>query len=455
MPSGHFDHRTQYVRGMARKVEVKWTPALQDVHDRALVAGLGAELGFVDEEEQEFEYVRVEFKEGRSKRSITLDEDEVGALDGVDLGGLVFLSKFDAFANRATGTVEGVISSPVAHRMSSVRIRQLSQLPGVEVLSESIAQTHADALEEEPFNPYDSARKPPEKWRLRVQSGTNAGVAVEIGSASRLADAFFSGRVSVRIEGADISTYESALEALHRYGNAFLFELDLVYDIPVRLVTRRPYVRRRKNKGPERPPSFPRNRYAQQSLALYEYGRSAVNLPLLEFLAYYQSVEYFFPYFAREQILNSLRSTLLHPRFDPSDDAELARVIDLAGNGGRSSIPERDQLRATIRACLSEPDLSNFLAQDQARTDYFFASKQALRGVRPLRRGAGADDVRDQIADRMYAIRCRIVHAKQDGGPSNVDVLLPLSEEADAMTPEIELMRLVAQQVLVGRAARN
>jgi len=213
----------------------------------------------------------------------------------------------------------------------------------------------------------------------------------------------------------------------------------------------------RRRRDPERPshaPRFPRNRYATQARELYEYGRSAAGLPLLEYLAYYQSVEYFFPFFAREETVNSVRAQLLHPRFDAQDDAALNRLINLSAPAARGGMAERDQLRASVRAVIVEEDLRDFIASSDEYKDHFCSKNQSVKSVGTIQLTGQQADLRDQVADRIYAIRCRIVHAKQDGGGTNVDVLLPSSSEASSLQADIDLVRLIAQRALVARAAR-
>jgi hypothetical protein len=58
-------------------------------------------------------------------------------------------------------------------------------------------------------------------------------------------------------------------------------------------------------------------------------------------------------------------------------------------------------------------------------------------------------DLRNEVADRIYDIRCKIVHAKSDGGPSNAEPLLPFSKDADSLGFDIGLARYIARRVLI------
>jgi hypothetical protein len=75
-----------------------------------------------------------------------------------------------------------------------------------------------------------------------------------------------------------------------------------------------------------------------------------------------------------------------------------------------------------------------------------------LKGVVPLQ--IEKDNLSDQLADRIYAIRCRIVHAKSDGGHSGEDLLLPTSEESELLWAEIAVLRYVAQQAIFSQSQR-
>ena len=57
-------------------------------------------------------------------------------------------------------------------------------------------------------------------------------------------------------------------------------------------------------------------------------------------------------------------------------------------------------------------------------------------------------DLRADVADRIYDIRCKIVHTKNDSGIGDVELLLPFSREAEQLSHDIELVQYVAQETL-------
>ena len=63
-------------------------------------------------------------------------------------------------------------------------------------------------------------------------------------------------------------------------------------------------------------------------------------------------------------------------------------------------------------------------------------------------------DLREAIAERIYDIRCRIVHTKSDGGQTRSEVLLPFSKEADDLVVDVDLIQYIARQVLIATSTK-
>ncbi|OJY04249.1 MAG: hypothetical protein BGP04_02195 [Rhizobiales bacterium 62-17] len=53
------------------------------------------------------------------------------------------------------------------------------------------------------------------------------------------------------------------------------------------------------------------------------------------------------------------------------------------------------------------------------------------------------------MADRIYDIRCKIVHTKNEHADGEFPMILPFSEDADYLLHDIDLVEFVARSVLV------
>jgi hypothetical protein len=397
---------------------------------------------------------------GRYTRWITVRKRTADVINSVGIGPAIALGDYDAVLYKDTREIEAQLRT-LGPFGPPARFR-LSHLPGV-VTEESDRRSdeESDAIEE----------RYSDSWSLPFTADADQRWSASIGESSDRFWIFRSGlgriapgAATLRIRNVDASRHDEALGLLERVAGAILFELDLRYGISVN-VTRLPFIdRTRRSGGSEKhvyrprtpreastdPPRLPRNSYPAKPLALYWYARSAANMPLLQYLASYQVLEYYFPTYYQREALDRMKQELLDPRFSPQNDADLMRLLSLAAPQGKSFGNEREQLKATIRACVSVRHLDDYF-KDPDRRD-FFSGKQIIKGVGRIDIANTSADLRDQASDRIYDIRCRIVHAKSDSGDQYPELLLPFSEEAESLVFDIELIQYLAQRILIHQA---
>jgi hypothetical protein len=197
------------------------------------------------------------------------------------------------------------------------------------------------------------------------------------------------------------------------------------------------------------PPRMPSLHYDHDAAALYLYARTLTNLqmPVLEYLAYYQVLEYYMPKFTRQAAINRLRNLLRDPRFDQNDDVALGRLIAVAAPAGRTTPSERDQLFAVAEACLDDTPIAQFLTERPA-TAKAVGDTKGITGVRLIQPGDKQTSLVRQISDRIYDLRCRIVHSKDDHKPETTP-LRPFGPDSKRLRHDLHLVRFVAQHVLI------
>jgi hypothetical protein len=193
---------------------------------------------------------------------------------------------------------------------------------------------------------------------------------------------------------------------------------------------------------------FPRSEYDRDPISLYWYARSANGMPLLQFLAYYQTIEYYFPIYSLAEARRKIRNILKNPAFRAERDADVAKVL-LAARATASGVgDERSQLRAALNECLEPGALREFLTDSEERQKFFSKKTDGLTNQK-IQIGNADADLRNDAADRIYDIRCKIVHTKSGGRDGDVELLLPFSKEAELLYADIELIQYVAREVLV------
>lgn len=88
------------------------------------------------------------------------------------------------------------------------------------------------------------------------------------------------------------------------------------------------------------------------------------------------------------------------------------------------------------------------MTEDEQRQEFLSARAKRLTEHKIPVANANAD-LRNDVADRLYDIRCKIVHTKSDNRNGDTELLLPFSKEAEQLHYDIELIEYLAQRTLI------
>jgi len=255
--------------------------------------------------------------------------------------------------------------------------------------------------------------------------------------------------VTLRIEGLNVKTHDNAHKMLQKIGQAVLFQLDLITDFSIYIVFERQRDRRIRTRVTDSPIELtpPNFEYDSEPMSLYWYGRKAVEMPLLRFLAFYQALEFYFPIYSQREAQNLIRNAIKDPRFNVNRDTDIAGILSVItmSGGNKAFGDESTQLRAEILACLNASELKDFFTLN-GREEYF-KSKVAKSLSEKIIVLTANEDIRIQVADRIYDIRCRVVHTKASW--EGKSLLLPFSTEERNLQNDLELLEFVTRKVLI------
>ena len=109
-------------------------------------------------------------------------------------------------------------------------------------------------------------------------------------------------------------------------------------------------------------PRFPNARHDQEAADLYLYARDLIQTPLLEYLTYYQVIEFYLPTYTRSTAISRVRNILKDPAFDYNNDLALGRLLETIAPSGKRAINEREQVATAIACCVDDTAISAFLA---------------------------------------------------------------------------------------------
>lgn len=285
---------------------------------------------------------------------------------------------------------------------------------------------------------------------------TRNGISVLIGAPSLELKALAGGGAvpgrevaAIRISGLGVSNHDAALRRLEAISNSLFFEIDATLGIPLVLSRPRkgPLGRSRKQDAGLDDVSFPHSEYEPEPMALFSYARGAAGMPLLQFLAFYQVLEFYFPLYADQEIRRRVKGVVKQPAFNPHNEQQISNIIRAMSVGrGRGFGDEKAQLRATLRGSINPETIRDHLRAGE-RSRYFGQKKKNGPAQQVVRIDMSDDDLLDAVATRIYEIRCKIVHTKDSDADRSQ--ILPFSPEADQLGPDIALLENLARGSLV------
>jgi hypothetical protein len=381
----------------------------------------------------------VEFPAGREKRSVFLyDSDDFETLLSFPFEKFSFLADYEAIVSRDDRAIEAPI-------------RQL--VPAPSTLTE-LFRGEDDADDREELGPGTviiTAKKRIAEATVEISIQTPSAEAQRLlrGVATRR------GMLTLSVRSVHVSTHDEATRNLRTLSTALFVQIDANYGVGITLLPRRKMMRRRRRRVPSNEPAtinFPEQEYDDAPASLYFYGREATRIPLLQFLAFYQTVEFYFPVYSQAAARRRIRNILKDPTFRPDRDSDLARLLTTVDPGGRFGLgDERAQLLATVNECVDPQELRVFIESSGEMKAFLSTKNKALTDVRlPIENHDL--DLRQAVAERIYDIRCRIVHTK--GMRRDVDLLLPNSKEAAMLGHDIELVQFVALKTLIAASSK-
>ncbi|MBK5143418.1 hypothetical protein I2494_06740 [Budviciaceae bacterium BWR-B9] len=258
-----------------------------------------------------------------------------------------------------------------------------------------------------------------------------------------------SSSTSLKISGLNISTHEQALNIIKTIFASICFQFDCKTNIPLMLAIARNYSRARLSHTSLDDLELTRvnQHYDNEALSLYWYAQSALGMPLLQYLALYQVVEFYYPIYSELAAQKKVANALKDPSFNSHNTKDIARIFNIVKTAS-STRSELSQLEATLKECVEISLLRDWLKSDSKRDEYFRSKNAVKLSEYKINSHVTEDDeLLRQVLQRFYNIRCRIVHTK--GVDAELEVLHPQSKEVKYLEYDIELANFLAHRVLI------
>jgi hypothetical protein len=221
---------------------------------------------------------------------------------------------------------------------------------------------------------------------------------------------------------------------LEEQGSSYLYNLTRSLNVSARLWTESyPRAPRTNLQRPQKI-RFPKERFDSIPTEFYLAGNSVDRDPLERYLKFYQVLEFYLPR-AKQTYAASVGL--------PVNQVQLP--------SGTQLWKERGQLQALLDMALTPIQIAGYLRGSGALR--VLSDSKLISDVSVLAQDSAGNpvmgfDYRTSVAERIYDIRCRIVHTKDPGAATVPPPILPGSTEARDLRADIQLVRFVAERVL-------
>jgi len=381
-------------------------------------------------------YLRIYLPIGRDRRTLILvDSEDAEKLTQIEFEKYVFIQGYESTCSYEYQSIEAYIrlfgpprAELVFSRLLNIPYREIRKTPKEDLVFE-VKQRVANG------NPITITISQPTKTMLAL-----ADRELDDGSG-----------LTIKIRGSKISNNNEATAILEKLANSLFFEIRSSRGIPLMLETHRepwssPRLPLILAKAPKSPITFPKYQYDIEPLNLYWYATSAYEMPILQFLVYYQVLEFYFPIYSRREVQAEVANIVKDPQFNPDHHLDIGKVISTVQTKlGRGYGDERAQMRATIKGCVQDKEVRELLERDDIK-EHFKADYKKLSPVKVSVENKGLD-LREQLAERLYDIRCKIVHTKSD--ETEIERIRPFTKEEDLLAVEVEIVEFIARKAII------
>lgn len=268
-------------------------------------------------------------------------------------------------------------------------------------------------------------------------------------------------KFTLKISKSNIQTHKKAKRTLSEIGNSVLFEIDTNLKIPIMLLPDQPMTKHYIGEytiDPEAAALCDAElhkldcKYIAEPTSYFLTANVTNDLRFYQFLLYYHCLEYFFPKYSCLHLEKPIKKVLNNITEKKINNEQIVHQILNQIRKTKKRESELDILKVLINSCFDkkEDDILNYI-ENRERLKQYFLEGNDYRGISPkpifkVDEGKNKNISLNQIAKRIYNIRCAIVHKKED---SEKNKIYPTLKNFKLITHDLELLKYIAEKVIV------
>ena len=109
---------------------------------------------------------------------------------------------------------------------------------------------------------------------------------------------------------------------------------------------------------------------------------------------------------------------------------------------------EREQLLITLRSVVSGEEIIDFIKENE-QLELYFNSKESTKVADKKIQLNDASGIVNDLAERIYDIRCRIVHNKAS---ETTKKILPMTKNVGYLRNDVKLLKYIVEKVIIANS---
>lgn len=252
-----------------------------------------------------------------------------------------------------------------------------------------------------------------------------------------------------RAQTVKISSKENLnKESFNKLSNSFLFSLSYNLNLPIMEFRYLKDQYKPAKRERSRDINAPRRIYNENLLYYYQQALSTQN-PVLQYLSFYQIIEYFYYDVSNEDLVKEVKDTITNPDFSYKKLESIEKVIIKVKDW---KFREKQATRLVLEKFLKLDELkNNLISYDK---DYYKLIKSKgvkFAAAQKITESDKGIDV-SSLSNRIYKVRNSLIHSKEGSlifTEKERGVYIPFTEHEEELRREIPLMMFVAEQVII------
>lgn len=262
--------------------------------------------------------------------------------------------------------------------------------------------------------------------------------------------------VILTISGYNNPTFDGKENDLRNIVNSILFDFSYSYNLAFEptnfdtLLRRTPLRRRNKTSTPTEKIQFIYKKYIPELVEYFNIGEK-VDYPPFRFICYFHIIEYFSDKSAYFYAAKKLKSLLIKPDFHINTDKYVNQAINFFKIESTKYTSDKIKIKRVINQFVNKSEFEDYL-KDLQLLDYF--RKPIVIDCTKKLELPGVDFENDSkfeetLMNRIYSMRCSIVHSNPDFEETKSVPFSPTPENLDKLRKEIDMIYEVARTIIV------